>query len=167
MTTRVMCVDDLSGEIFEWRWKDNLQPELLADSSPTVADVRLNIARGPDLHDPEASDDELHIIEHDTAAAAVDPPAHSFVSSPHAHIFALGTAVTNNNTTAHGPAACRHLVGKHRSVPSCCNKQQRTHSETHSRNTLSHQKRGCDPPRARPAGPSLEPLATGGDGLGG
>jgi hypothetical protein len=35
-----------------------------------VAVVGLNIARGPDIQDPEASDHELGIIMRDTAAAA-------------------------------------------------------------------------------------------------
>ena len=41
-----------------------------ADLLPTVAVVGLNIARGPDIQDPEASDHELGIIMRDTAAAA-------------------------------------------------------------------------------------------------
>jgi len=36
-----------------------------------VAVVGLNIARGPDIQDPEASDHELGIIMRDTAAAVV------------------------------------------------------------------------------------------------
>jgi hypothetical protein len=43
MTPRVMCHDVFSGEVFEWRWKDDLRHELLADSMPTVADVRINV----------------------------------------------------------------------------------------------------------------------------
>jgi hypothetical protein len=38
-----MCHDVFRGEVFEWRWKDDLSPELLADSMPTVADVRINV----------------------------------------------------------------------------------------------------------------------------
>ncbi len=40
---RVMCHDVLSGEVCEWRWKDDLRHEFLADSMPTVADVRINV----------------------------------------------------------------------------------------------------------------------------
>jgi hypothetical protein len=43
MTPRGMCHDVLNGEVFEWRWKDDLRPDLLADSMPTVADVRINV----------------------------------------------------------------------------------------------------------------------------
>ena len=43
MTPRVMCHDVFSGEVFEWRWKDDLRHEFLADSMPTVADVRMNV----------------------------------------------------------------------------------------------------------------------------
>jgi hypothetical protein len=43
MTPRVMCRDVFSGEVFEWRWKDDLRHEFLADSMPTVADVRINV----------------------------------------------------------------------------------------------------------------------------
>jgi hypothetical protein len=38
-----VCHDDWSGEVFEWRWKDDLNPEFLADSMPSVAEVRLSV----------------------------------------------------------------------------------------------------------------------------
>ena len=39
-----VCHDDWSGEVFEWRWKDDLRQEFLADSLPSVADVRINVS---------------------------------------------------------------------------------------------------------------------------
>ena len=44
MTPRVMSHDVFSGEVFEWRWKDDLRQEFLADSLPSVADVRINVS---------------------------------------------------------------------------------------------------------------------------
>ena len=71
LTTRAMCVDDMSGETFEWRWTGHLHADCIADSSPTVADVRLNpVPRDDGLHDHEDSDDELAILERDADAAA-------------------------------------------------------------------------------------------------
>ena len=39
-----MSHDVFSGEVFEWRWKDDLRQEFLADSLPSVADVRINVS---------------------------------------------------------------------------------------------------------------------------
>jgi hypothetical protein len=42
-----------------------------------VADVRLNSARGADLHDHEDPDDDLDILEFDAAVGSAPPPSTS------------------------------------------------------------------------------------------
>jgi hypothetical protein len=67
MTQRVLCGDDLSGEIYEWGWVDPLQP---LSSSQTVAEVRCNLVRGDIFPD---EDDDVHALDALYAlAAAVD-----------------------------------------------------------------------------------------------
>jgi hypothetical protein len=62
MTTRAICVDDMSGERFEWRWVGHKFPEWLDTCQPTVTDVRLTpVLRDDGLQDHDDSDDELAI----------------------------------------------------------------------------------------------------------
>ena len=74
------------------------------------------------------------------SSTILPPPTHPALLCtlpPRAHIFVLGTAVTNNNTTAHGPAACRHLVGHAQIMcrPAVINNNE--HTQKHTRETPS------------------------------